>query len=143
MQEAQDSARELADIKALSEITPTEADTELSSTAPPSMAMVLASGPIPASQDMVTAPWADSVTDTSHHTTKVQDTALASLVASEAATSAAASVAAPWDPEAPSAPNPWPQRELVAAVQGQVHHPRVPTVSDAWTSPTLRQLRNL
>lgn len=138
MQEAQGSAPELVDIKALLELTPAEPDTALKFTAPLFMAMVLASGPIPASEDMVIAPWAaDSVTDYSHNTPVqdttqytaldmdlVMDTASGALVALEPAAS---------KPEVHNAL--WPPVGLqAAAVQGLVHHPPVPEGSDAWTS---------
>lgn len=115
MQEAQGSARELADIKALMEFTRAEADTAVRFTAPPCMAMVLASGPIPVSEHMATTPSAANSVSEAYHHTALEDstqhtavdmapvmapvTASARLMASEAAASDHPEVAnAPWPP---------------------------------------------
>lgn len=135
VQETQGSARELADIKALMEFTRAEADTAVSSTAPPCMAMVLASGPIPVLEHMATTPTAaNSVSEAYHHTAledSTQHTAVGMAPVSASARLMASEAAASDHPEVVNAP--WPPRGLQLAVQGLVHHPPVPAVSDVWT----------
>lgn len=118
VQEAQGTASEsweLVDIQAVPELTPAQVDTALKFMAP--LTMVLASGPLPASQDTVTTLSApDSVMDMANTTLEdtirsavdMEDmaplTVLAALVSEPAVGEPAASDLVTSDPALPNAP---------------------------------------